>query len=142
MSDLPEALAARIARALDACLLACGRHQDLLATQRAALRTDDSALLASLADESAELIASVERQTRFPVEIRRMVLESSGPLATLARQQLEQIRRQAASAQAGIQELTATLVARKIGLLRELGSLTSAGPRTLTLPPATLDVTG
>ncbi len=142
MSDLPEALAARIARTTEACEQACARHQDLLTTQRAALRGDDTATIAHLADESAELLASVERQTRFPLEIRRALLDASGPRATVARQQLAQIRQQALQARHTIQDLTAVVTARKVTLLRELSALTSAGPGAVLVPPATLDVTG
>lgn len=142
MTELPQALAARIARTAAICLAACAQHADLLETQRAALRFDDSELLASLAEESAELLASVERQTRFPPEIRRALQESTGPRATRAREQLDQIRRQASQAEAAIHELTEVLATRKIALLRELGALTSAGPGWVLTPPTALDVTG
>lgn len=142
MTDLPVQLAERIARVTTTCETACARHRDLLEVQRAALRTDESDVLADLADESAELLAVVERETRFPVEIRTLIDRAQGPRATTARQRLEQLRQLVVRAQAGVREVETALLTRRAALLRELGALTLAGPGAPLIPPASLDVTG
>lgn len=142
MTDLPVKLAERIARVIATCEAACLRHRDLLDVQRAALRMDDSNLLASLADESAELLAVVEREVRFPAEIRLVLEQAQGPRATTARQRLAQLRQLMVMAQGGVREIEQALSIRRAALLRELGALTMAGPGDPLLPPASLDVTG
>lgn len=142
MTDLPLLLAERIARATAACEVACHRHRDLLDVQRAALRSDDSDLLANLADESADLLAVVERETRFPIEIRRTIEQSQGPRATTARQRLQQVHQLVLQAQASVREIERGLLTRRASLLRELSALTVAGPGAPLIPPAALDVTG
>lgn len=142
MNDLPVRLAERIARVVTACESACERHRDLLDVQRAALRTDDGELLVGLADESAELLAVVERETRFPAEIRTLIDRAQGPRATTARQRMERLRHLVLRAQAGVREVETALFTRRAALLRELGALTLAGPGAPLIPPASLDVTG
>ncbi len=142
MTDLPAQLAERIARVTAACEAACDRHHDLLEVQRAALRDDDSSVLAGLANESAELLAVVERETRFPAEIRRLLDTAQGPRATTARHRLQQLRDLALRAQSGVREIERGLARRRASLLRELGALTLAGPGAPLIPPASLDVTG
>lgn len=142
MNDLPVRLAERIARVSAECEAACDRHRDLLDVQRAALRTDDGELLAQLADESAELLAVVERQVRFPAEIRRLLDQAQGPRATTARLRLDQIRALVVRAQAGVREVETILMTRRAALLRELAALTVAGPGAPLFPPTSLDVTG
>ena len=142
MTDLPVPLAERIARVTAACEAACHRHRDLLEVHRAALRSDDSDVLASLAEETAELLAVVERETRFPAEIRRLLDRAEGPRAVTARQRLQQLRDLVFRAQSGVREIERGLLTRRAALLRELGALTLAGPGAPLLPPASLDVTG
>jgi hypothetical protein len=142
VTDLPLPLAERIARATAACEVACHRHRDLLDVQRVALRTDDSDLLASLADESAELLAVVERETRFPAEIRRTLEQAQGPRAMTARQRLQQVEGLVLQAQASVREIERGLLTRRAALLRELSALTVAGPGAPLIPPTSLDVTG
>lgn len=142
MTDLPVRLAERIARVTAACEAACDRHDDLLDVQRVALRTDDSELLAGLAEESAELLTVIEREVRFPAEIRRLLEQAQGPRATTARQRLEQLRKLVLRAQSGVRQIEALLLTRRAALLRELGALTMAGPGDPLFPPASLDVTG
>lgn len=142
MTDLPVGLAERIARVTTACESACARHGDLLDVQRAALKSDDSDVLAGLAEESAELLAVVERETRFPAEIRRLLDASQGPRATTARQRLQILRELVLRAQSGVREIERGLLTRRAALLRELSALTVAGPGAPLIPPASLDVTG
>lgn len=142
MTDLPVQLAERIARVTTVCEAACQRHRDLLEVQRAALRTDDGELLVQLADESNELLAVVERETRFPAEVRVALDQSRGPRATTARLRLEELRHLVLRAQAGVREVETVLMTRRAALLRELGALTVAGPGAPLIPPASLDVTG
>jgi hypothetical protein len=142
VTDLPLPLAERMARVTAACEAACARHHSLLEVQRAALRTDDSEVLADLADESAELLAAIERQVRFPAEVRQYLEQAQGPRAVTARQRLQQLHSLLVGAQAGVREIERLLLIRRAGLLRELGALTVAGPGNPLFPPASLDVTG
>ena len=142
MTDLPVRLAERIARVTAACEAACDRHRDLLEVQRAALRSDDSDVLAGMAVESAELLAVVERETRFPAEVRRLLDAAQGPRATTARQRMQHLRELVVRAQSGVREIERGLLTRRAALLRELGALTLAGPGAPLIPPASLDVTG
>jgi hypothetical protein len=144
VSDLPAALSDAAVRALDASRSAYTRYLDLLDAQRAALRSGDLHLLATLADEATAVLGTLEREARVPPELDQQLPAASGPRASAVRTLMADLRLEVETARAGIGEFTSHLEPRRRALLGALAELSGGGsPYRHPRPdPAAVDRTG
>ncbi len=144
MSDLPAALSDTAVRALDASRAAYARYLHLLDAQRAAIRSDDLDLLATLADEASAVLSTLERETRLPPELGQHLAGAAGPRAHAVRTLMASLGGEVETARAGIGEFTTHLEARRRALLGALADLSGGGSpfRPPRPAPAALDATG
>lgn len=134
MSDLPDALHERAARALVGSRVNYARYLQLLEAQRAALRADDIDLLAQLAAEGVALLGTLEQSIQLPRELVEALSQSEGPLRDDVERLLETVQLEVGAAHAEIRRFATALEARKTVMLATLNKL--HGPDQPP-PPAT-----
>jgi hypothetical protein len=134
VSDLPDALHERAARALVGSRVSYARYLQLLEAQRAALRADDIDLLAQLAAEGVALLGELEQSICLPPELVLVLSQSEGPLRDDVERLLETVQLEVGAAQAEIRRFATALEARKTVMLATLSKLHPPDPAP---PPAT-----
>jgi hypothetical protein len=143
VSDLREPVYRRVMAALARCAEAGDHLLALQDSQRAALRGGDFGLLASLAEESAALLARVERTSRLSPGLWTELAASHGPNASALSECLAQVRGRMGAVAAGVQEFTLGLTKARERIRRDLTAMQGGRPgSSCPLPPAALDVTG
>jgi hypothetical protein len=133
VSDLPVALHERAARALVGSRVSYARYLHLLEAQRAALRSDDIDLLATLAAEGVALLGDLERSLQLPADLVSALTDSEGPLRDDVERLLETVQLEVAAAHAEIRRFATALEARKTVVMAALATLR---PPDSTPPPA------
>lgn len=133
MSDLPDALHERAARALVGSRVSYARYLQLLEAQRAALRADDIDLLAQLAAEGVALLGTLEQSIQLPQDLVEVLSQSEGPLRDDVERLLETVQLEVGAAHAEIRRFATALEARKTVMLATLNRLHPTDPAP---PPA------
>lgn len=123
MSDLPDALHERAARALVGSRVNYARYLQLLEAQRAALRADDIDLLAQLAAEGVALLGTLEQSIQLPQELVEALSQSEGPLRDDVERLLETVQLEVGAAHAETRRFATALEARKTVMLATLNKL-------------------
>jgi cell division septum initiation protein DivIVA len=123
VSDLPDELHRRAARALVVSRVNYARYLQLLEAQEAALRADDLDLLARLAAEGVARLAELEETVHLPPDLIEALGAAAGPHRDDIGNLLAAVQAEVGAAHSEIRRFTAALEARKGVMLGVLARL-------------------
>ncbi len=123
MSDLPDELHRRAARALVTSRVTYARYLHLLEAQEAALRADDIDLLAQLASEGVARLGELEQSIQLPPDLIDALAQTAGPRRDDVGHLLEAVQAEVAMAHGEFRRFASALEARKESMLGSLERL-------------------